>query len=269
MDMKISLSVPLLGINWGQTINPYIAIPLRGNISITTIECSTGTSDIVNISSSEQDLSLLIQFLHTDMEKLTSLYRSLMGEEPENCYELVLPTGGVPYISIYGSTLAAIAYKLLHSAIGLKPSKSDVMELLSYLWSDKPNWLKILYESVSLSSLLGKAILYRGDDESVILGRHNLGKLARRDYYDITPVETLSDPQLESALVKLEGLSVISASNIIGASRVGELENNDFLLTYYKIDNSISYIVYGLKPPRDGCKYIQSLNGGMEEICIG
>ncbi|MEB3758779.1 MAG: hypothetical protein GSR87_02845 [Desulfurococcales archaeon] len=268
--MKVRLSIPLLGINWGQTVNPYIAVPLENNISVHQVECRDGeNSGLLKISLEGQNSPFLEQEISKASLKMVTLYRSLAGDIPgKNCYEISIPDEKIPYISIYGAVLDALAYKLLSLALGLKPSKNEIIEFLSHLWTGKPFWLRLLYESVALSSITGRTILYRGTDESIILGKTSIKKAARRNYYDANTVEPPSDPQLQSALAKLEGVSVISASNIISASPDKGLEIHSLLSTYYKIDNAVSYIVYGLEPPVDGCKYIQSLNGGLEETCF-
>ena len=270
LDMKIRLSIPILGVNWGETVNPYIVVPLENSISVHQIECwDKANSGLLKISSDGQNSLFLEHEINSETVKMMSLYRSLTGDIPEkNCYEISIPDEKIPYISIYGGAMAALAYKLINRALGLKPSKNEILEFLSHLWTDKPFWLRLLYESVALSSLTGRAILYRGIDESVILGKTSIEKAARRDYYDANSVEPPIDLQLQSALAKLEGVSVISASSIISAQPDKGLEVHSLLSTYYKIDNAVSYIVYGLEPPVDGCKYIQSLNGGLEETCF-
>ncbi len=268
--MKIRLSIPVLGINWGQTVNPYIAVPLANNISVHEIEWrDCESSGLLKILLEGQNSPFLEQEISKATTKMNSLYRSLTGDVPEkNCYEISIPDEKTPYISIYGAVLAALAYKLISRALGLKPSKNEIIEFLRHLWTGKPFWLGLLYESVALSSITGRAILYRGADESIILGKTSIKKVARRNYYNTSITKLPSDLQLHSALAKLEGVSVISASNIISASPDKELEIHSLLSTYYKIDNAVSYIVYGLEPPVKGCKYIQSLNGGLEEICF-
>jgi len=270
--MKIRLSIPLLGINWGQTANPYIVVPLEDNITVEQTECQNRKNgNVIEIPIDSQELSLLKQVLSKDAENINYLYSSLTGETSEkNCYVLSLPNEDIPYISVYGSALAVMAYKLAYRALGSKPSKGDIIEVLSYLWADKPFWLRLLYESVALSSLTGKTVLYRGPDESIILGKISIKKVTRKNYYNIITeeLEPPGDPQVQSALAKLEGISVISASNVIASLQETRPEIHSLLSTHYKIDNAISYIVYGLEPLRSGCKYIQSLNGGLEEVCV-
>ncbi len=270
LDMKIRLSIPVLGINWGQTSNPYIVVLLENSISVYQIECrDSENSGLLKISLEGQNLPFLEHEISRGTMKMVSLYRSLAGDIPEkNCYEIPIPDEKIPYISIYGAVLAALAYKLISCALGSRPSKNEIIEFLRHLWTDKPFWLRLLYESVALSSLTGRAILYRGNDESIILGKTSIKKAARKGYYDVSNAKLPSDPQLQSALAKLEGVSVISASHIISAPPEKGVETHSLLSTYYKIDNAVSYIIYGLEPPVNGCKYIQSLNGGLEETCF-
>jgi len=252
-------------------MNPYLVIPVNQFIPVEQTICnSKGRIEI----ESNHHITVLDKRLKVTSHKLTKVYNHLSSKSSKGlCLKVYIPESSyISLVSLYtASTLSAI-YIALKEILDEKPREEDIIDIAGFIWSDEKPSVKMLYEALLISAMRRKAILYRGRDEQILLDDFLLDSVQSGRVIPLNSiVERYFDPQLESALVKLEGTSVINAVNTL----VSEDNRNNFnsklvaLQDFFKIDNAISYILYSLPVPQRNCKYIQSVEGYLEEICFG
>ncbi|MCE4614919.1 MAG: hypothetical protein F7B60_05275 [Desulfurococcales archaeon] len=266
--MKISLSIPLLGLNWKRTTNPYLVIPVNQVLLVDYSVCEGKSKTKLELN---KHIPVLKELLQKTVNKLTQVYTYLSIKNDKGlCLNINLSESSyTPLVSLYtASTLSAI-YVMLREVLNGKPGVNDIIDIASYIWSREKPGVRMLYEALMISAIKRKPILYRGSEEHIVLDEFLLDKIAEGRYIPLLDAnERDFDPQLESALVKLEGISIISAVNTLASKVNSPSFEISVLRDFFKVDNAISYILYNLPVPQENCKYIQSIEGYLEEICV-
>jgi hypothetical protein len=266
--MRISLSLPLLGLNWGSTLNPYLATPINQVLQVRYSQCrNNGKIELAF----DNYLFTPGELMRETINRLTQVYNRLTGKTENGICLHVDVTGKdyVPLVSLYSSSTLSMIYLMLREVLGGKPGENDIMDVANYIWSKEKPGIKMLYEALILSAMKHKPVLYRGYDEQILLEEFSLDKIVDGRQILLGDISTeYMDPQLSSALVKLEGTSIISAVNRIASAMSYTKFEAGILRNFFKVDNSLAYIVYDLPVPRENCKYIQSIDGYLEEICF-
>ncbi|MCE4605864.1 MAG: hypothetical protein F7B59_00825 [Desulfurococcales archaeon] len=269
--MRVSTSIPLLGLNWNVTANPYLVIPVNQFIQVELTACESKYG--VEIKSMQPG-AVLEEHLKLASHKLTQVYNHLSSKAGKGfCLSVYIPEDNyVPLVSAYTASILSAIYIVLKEILKGKPGEEDIIDIASFIWSDKKPGIKMLYEALLISAMRRKPILYRGSGEQILLEDFVLNSIQQGRVIPLDDIiERYFDPQLESALVKLEGISIISAVNTLASKSIGNSFDSKLvaLQDFFKIDNAIGYILYDLPVSRENCKYIQSVEGYLEEICLG
>ncbi len=211
------------------------------------------------------------------MRTITKIYYEITNkhaEHPRFAIEAKTEsTSYLPLVSLYASIASLSAY-LIFKSTGYPLDLDELMEILQIAWKLEgvPENIRSLYSSLVLSSFKNKAILYRDSSEYLDLAEVNLKLGDKGTFIELYP-DNLSDklgPETASALTKLEGVALIEAATRLNMALAehGETDVFAILYPYIKIENALYYVLYNIVPRMSRCKYVQSINGVVEEICI-
>ncbi len=273
---KVRLSLPLLGINWGETLNPYLAIPLEDKVTVAVYSNSDLKDVAINLQLQEPSEVLLNRLFQT-MRTITKIYYEITNKHVEHPLFAIEAkaesTSYLPLVSLYAS-IASLSVYLIFKSTGYPLDLDELMEILQIAWKLEgvPENIRSLYSSLVLSSFKNKAILYRDSSEYLDLAEVNLKLGDKGTFIELYP-DNLSDklgPEAVSALTKLEGVALIEAATRLNMALAehGETDVFAILYPYIKIENALYYVLYNIVPRMSRCKYVQSINGVVEEICI-
>ncbi|MDP8003064.1 MAG: hypothetical protein ACP5I6_00555 [Caldisphaera sp.] len=254
MKLKSYSSAIFLGFPIPNTENPYIAVPTS------EVEFEININECKNTNIKIENLPLeLNSYIKDFWMKLNE------GMNFKNCAEIKLINKAQGYTF---SGLYAVSTSLLLYSLGKYNNETlnenEIIELTRIVDNiDDPSWASVM-DSLRYSSITGKAVVYRNEEESSELNKKTI-KIKLSKIVSIKPqiIRDIVGNDVYGAITHLMGVSVLEASLRIK-------ESNDFddtLNKFRKITDSVSYLIYGLIP-NNNCFYVPGLPNIAELICL-
>jgi hypothetical protein len=254
MRLKSYSSAVVLGFPIPETSNPFIAIPTKELIfNINVEKCSN--SDVIFNNFPNEVKSYILNY----WKKLNE------GLNENLCAKINLESNleGFTYSGLYAVTTSLLLYSL--GKYNNEVLNEDEITELSRITDNvkDPSWSSVL-DSLRYSSLTGKAVVYRNDEENSVLNKTTL-PIEFKNMITLRQKLTrdLLGNDVYGSLTHLMGISVLEAS-----IRLRESNNFKEIFNIFRpITDAISQIIWDLRVD-DNCFYVPGLPNTAEKICI-
>lgn len=261
MSLKLPLAVVLFGLPLSRVSNPVLAAPVRSKrLSISVLISSNGEGVALEPriekglgSKLSRSLRLLYSSLSKVMHSSVRFHLSVTSEVE----------GVTPY-ALYAAASVAMVYS--HGRFeGFTPSIGEAASLARSLdeLALEDSAVRSYVAAIRYCMLSGKVTVYREGERPFYEG----DALNLRLRGGVAQIGAANDPtmtwasELRVLVVKLAGVIPL-----VAFQRIRDLRA---LRELFRAENSLYYMVYGLKPPeREGCKWIPAGHGSVAEVCL-
>ena len=254
MKLKSYSSAVILGFPIPDTSNPFIAVPTKELVFN------------INIEKCNKPIVLFDNFPNEVKEYILNYWKKLNEGLNENlCAKVNLEENlkGSTYSGLYAVTTSLLLYSLGKYNNEIL-EEDEIIELTRITDNVKdPSWSSVL-DSLRFSSLTGKSVVYRNDEENSSLTKI-IFPIEFRSMITLNQKLTrdLLGNDVYGSLTHLMGISVLEAS-----IRLRESNNFREVFNIFRpITDAISKIMWGLDS-NENCFYVPGLPNTAEKICI-
>ncbi|MGC9210018.1 MAG: hypothetical protein ACP5FT_01965 [Acidilobus sp.] len=256
-SLRLSVTLPqiVLGLPAKNVENPYLAAPSgSARVEVNYKEGCQGFT----AAGVPQEVAVR---LHDFWSKLAA------GLELNGCLSLSLLSteGRPPPSSLYASLTVAVLHAVARSHSDVL-DEYEIVEMgrMSDPW-EGPNWWQGAIDAMRFCSATGNSVAYRNDEEAIELAklRVSTSHEASEVVGEGASAEELGE-SVYDAFIHAIGQAVLEASDEV---RSGS-SPSQAALKRSRVQNSVAYLLYGVRPPEGHCVWVPGLPGVLELVCI-
>ncbi|MGC9071404.1 MAG: hypothetical protein ACP5HK_01715 [Acidilobus sp.] len=255
--MKLTVTVPqvILGLPLKNVENPYLVTP-SGSVKV-EVNYGEGCQGLT-ASGVSSDMAARLQGFWSRLSSGLGL---------NGCLSIsLLPSEGRPvpsslYVSLTVGALHAVARS--HSDV-LDEYEIVEMGRMSDPWEGSP-WWQGAVDAMRFCSATGKVVAYRNDEEAIELAQSSISASheASEAVGEGAGAEELGE-SVYDAVIHISGQAVLDASDSVRSG----VHPAQAALRRSRVQNSVAYLIYGVRPPEQHCLWAPGLPGVLELVCL-